>query len=490
MEYTKLSSYRFSKGKFIAPWNEFMSPVDDEMSWVYGRLPEYLWIALVLKKYGRREGFKRLNPVLHTILEQTSLQHVRMSDFLLAKEEEKRIVFQAFKNEFGADCISPLTTIITGDVDSLFALFFSNQELVEERISVVQNCLRTAMNQHSDEATDIRYVVLVYSLLCGKLHVMKEQADKVFMYQFLEHSDSEMQIIRPLIRSCELMILTLEKPNNNYLKRFWSTISEMTECELYTMAHVVENGDTAGYFSAVKNVFIFLQQAFVSCNPLDRKMKILLGLATYSFRRLEEAETHNLYNAISGRSIVRCMIEDYIMMKYLVDIEKDKPSVWEDFETYGIGQYKLVLTRHRENNAPRDSHVDPTILEAIVNEYHYEEFQDMDTRYFDSKNIREKANQVGEKELYGLYYDYDSAYEHGLWGAIRESALLKCDNPAHQYHCIPNVDEDVVLKSVFPDCVFVLNKTICFLQTIYGIPDIMMSEIKAYEQSPSDRSDN
>uniref|UniRef100_UPI004057B053 helix-turn-helix domain-containing protein n=1 Tax=Agathobacter sp. TaxID=2021311 RepID=UPI004057B053 len=33
--------------------------------------------------------------------------------------------------------------------------------------------------------------------------------------------------------------------------------------------------------------------------------------------------------------------------------------------------------------------------------------------------------------------DYDSSFEHGLWGAIRESSLLKCNNPAHKYHCLP-----------------------------------------------------
>ena len=48
--------------------------------------------------------------------------------------------------------------------------------------------------------------------------------------------------------------------------------------------------------------------------------------------------------------------------------------------------------------------------------------------------IRLKAESVGEKDLFGLYYDYDSSYEHGLWGAIRESSLLKCTNPAHKYH--------------------------------------------------------
>lgn len=67
----------------------------------------------------------------------------------------------------------------------------------------------------------------------------------------------------------------------------------------------------------------------------------------------------------------------------------------------------------------------------------------MDTRYFgkQNKNIREKSKRVDEQILYSSYCDYDSAYENGLWGAIRESSLLKCNNPTHQYHCVQGVQD-------------------------------------------------
>lgn len=482
MEYTKLSSYKFKTGKFISPWNEFMDPVDDNKSWTYGRLPEYLWIAFILKRYGREEGFRRLNPILHTIKEKTNLIHIRMSDFMLANEEQKDCIFTTIIENTEVECVAPLTVVLSGDIDSLFALKFATTISIEDRVNAIQECMKAVMNHQSNESTDIRYTVLIYSLICGKLHLMQEQADLLFKYQFLEHSDEEMRMIRPLIRSSELMLLTMEKANDSYLNLFWKAISELTECDLYMMNFEDEKAETNNYFIMVKSIFSYFQQLYVACNPLDKKMKVLLGIATYSFKRLEEAEKHNLYNSISGRSIIRNMIENYIMMKYLTILEGEKVSIWNDFETYGIGQYKLVLARHRECELKRDAHVDEHILEAIVNEFRYEEFQDMDTRYFNNGNIREKATKVGEKDLYGLYYDYDSAFEHGLWGAIRESALLKCDNPAHQYHCVPNVDDDVSLKSIFPDCVYVMNKTIRFLDTIFGVPESMIGDINRYEE--------
>jgi len=219
----------------------------------------------------------------------------------------------------------------------------------------------------------------------------------------------------------------------------------------------------------------------VSANPLDEKMNVILGISTYSYKRFKEAYEHNLFNAISGRSCIRVLIESYIMLRYLIKNESLHENIWRDYQFYGIGLYKLVLARHRDSEDRKLAHFDKDYIEALVNEFKFEEFIDMDTRYFDTQNIRLKAESVNEKELYGLYYDYDSSFEHGLWGAIRESALVKCDNPAHQYHCIPDIENQNRLKSVLPDCIMVMNKTISFLKDIYGIPSPLFEEVTTFE---------
>ena len=48
----------------------------------------------------------------------------------------------------------------------------------------------------------------------------------------------------------------------------------------------------------------------------------IFGIATYSYKRLLEVVDHKLFNSISGRGAVRVLIENYIMMKYLVSTEK------------------------------------------------------------------------------------------------------------------------------------------------------------------------
>lgn len=55
MRHSKLADHTFKKGKFITPINSLLTikKFEDEKSWTYGRMPEYLWIGLILKYYGR-----------------------------------------------------------------------------------------------------------------------------------------------------------------------------------------------------------------------------------------------------------------------------------------------------------------------------------------------------------------------------------------------------------------------------------------------------
>ena len=74
---------------------------------------------------------------------------------------------------------------------------------------------------------------------------------------------------------------------------------------------------------------------------------------------------------------------------------------------------------------------------------------------------------LGESELYNIY-DYDSNYEHSLWGAIRECSLMKCENPGHMYHCVPDVDDVQKCTNVCEDCCFIMDKTINILKEEFG----------------------
>ncbi|WP_461612087.1 DUF5677 domain-containing protein [Clostridium sp. Marseille-QA1073] len=480
MRYNKLSEHKFKKGKFIAPFNEFVTPVSNNETWCFGRLPEYIWIGLILNEYGRSKG---MDKVYHVIIKLNSIDSgivaPRLSEILSMENSKQEEFYDYVLTIVEKKVLSPLTLIFTYSDYPIFAKKFAEPNIkVEDRIKPLDEVLRKSMYHQSDFSTDIRFIALYYMCMTGKVVMQKEQVENLMKYPYLEHNDEKMRMLRPSIRASELMILNMEKKAEWYLISFWRKISIMTECELYRIEFSEETANTELYMEQLHEVFAYLSELLCKVNPLDNKMLVLFGIGTYSYKRLLEVVEHKLFNSISGRGAVRILIENYIMMKYLVSIEDKHENVWAEYQFYGIGQYKLIIARFREQEKElKNSHVDYKYMECLVNEFIIEETIDMDTKYFDKQNIRSKAEFVGEKELYGLYYDYDSAYEHGLWGAIRESSLLKCDNPAHHYHCVPDIENNQNLKSVWYDCVSIMEKTLLFLDSVYGIPKYLLSEV-------------
>lgn len=159
------------------------------------------------------------------------------------------------------------------------------------------------------------------------------------------------------------------------------------------------------------------------------------------------------------------------MLKYLLKHAKEKPLIWEDYKQYGIGKYKLLLLKAREFGTDKIGHIKEPILDFIVNEDKWEEFQDTDLSYFDRQGIREKFIDVGEKLLFDVAYDYDSNFAHGLWGAVRESAMVRCENDAHQNHRLPDLEFKQKLPSVARDCREALLGCMKLLKDEFGISD-------------------
>lgn len=485
MRSSKLSEHIFKKGTFITPWNNVLGKKTKEQSWSLQRLPEYLWLALILDRYGRKDGLNKCYYILKKLHEiDSGITAPVFSSILELNEEKQEDLFLYINKIIESSVLSPLTLLFTYSDYRIFARKYINiNVLPSDREKIITEVMKKYYFHQSELATDIRFLVLFHSIQSGKYKIPSRELDLILEYPKLEHTDEKMRLIRPTIRSLEMMVLHLEVHNEDYLKEFWRRISKMTDCELYCVDWKENNNNADRYMELIYESFQYFTDCFVSKDVLSKKELVLLGLGTYSYKRVLEVYDHNLYNSIASRGTVRTVIECYIMMKYLLKSEGQDEDIWMKYEKYGIGLYKTIVTRYRDAEKElNNSHVDYKYIELLVNELMDEEYLDMDTSYFDKKNIREKAIAVGEKELFGLYYDYDSSFEHGLWGAIRESSLLKCNAPTHQYHCVPDIDNKQKLKSVWPDCIMSLNKIVSLLNEIYKLPASLYKEVIQFEQ--------
>lgn len=480
-----MSDHIFKKGRFITPWNNALGNLAKMQSWSLNRLPEYLWLGLILNKYGRKKGLEKSYYILNKLHEINKGLSVPAFSLILKLDiEEQKKLYSYIIETADRQVLSPLTILYTYSDYQEFSRWFSDPRIApSDRQKSIDTVLSEAYFHQSELATDIRFLITYFSLLTGRIQMSKAEIDLILEYPHLEHSNERMRIIRPTIRSTEMMLLRLEILNEQFLEDFWRRISKMSECKLFCIKFPSNESDADKYIETLHEIFKYLSNCFISISPLDKKMLVLLGISTYSYKRLIEIVNHNLYNTIASRGSIRTIIESYIMMKYLIENENTQENIWDKFQYYGIGLYKVVLARSRETESNlSNSHIDYKYLELLVNEYMDEEYIDMDTSYFDKQNIREKAVSVGEKELYGLYYDYDSSYEHGLWGAIRESSLIKCESPAHQFHCVPDYENKQNLKNVWPDCVQVMNKIIFLLDELYSIPEHLLKEVVSIDK--------
>lgn len=288
MKRSKLSDHTFQKGKFITPINAIplAHELEDEKSWTYGRMPEYLWIGLILKYYGRDEGLRKSYGIISALHKLApGLYTARLSQILKLDADIQKRFYDYITCSGAKEALAPLTVFLTASKAPVFAkCFYCPDQSVEDRCEAIIQTMREIMDHQSNEATDIRFVALYFNQLSGEVHLLREQVDLLVSYPSSKHTDEIMRMARPTVRSLEMMILTFEEVDSAYLKEFWRCVSEMTDCSIFAIRFPEEKRNITAYMEKLHEVFVYLSKLFSTAVPLNEKMSVLLGIATYSYK--------------------------------------------------------------------------------------------------------------------------------------------------------------------------------------------------------------
>lgn len=475
---SKLSEHKLDKRKgiVVSPINFNLKDTITLTSWTEERMPEFLWLGLILLFLGRKEGFEKAGHILSEISKRIpSLFYPRFSMILSLPSDEQRIIFKIINQHIEKKILSPLTILYKNKDYAVFNEYFYIPEFrVEDRISVLSQAIKAFSSHSSNDATDLRFLVLSLLLFHGKLYISKDleiSGKAIQDYPYIDHDDERMNVYRPIIRSME-GVTNFEKRNYQFTKKFWRDVGMVTPCKPVVIQFEKDEMNYNEFIFVCRKKLEYILYSNKEKSLADDKFDVIVGSVNYALKIFIEMNQNSLGNSILGRHGIRTIIEIYIMTKYLLKKESANPRIWEEYKLYGISKYKLILLKARESDITKTSHLVPEIFEVLVNEIKWEEFIDIDLKYFDKLGIREKSIEVGEKELYDLFYDYDSNFSHGLWGAIRESSMLSCDNPTHKYHSIPDIQSDQILSDVKSDSVIVLEKLFHLLFEIYSLPDM------------------
>lgn len=475
MEKLKLENYKMKKGVLVAPFSEL--PGLRLGNWTYQRLPSFFWFALILKEYDHSDGLEICGKIIKYIHDTHKLEFPLFSEILKLDETQQVDIFMYVNTLVEPKVLYPLTLIFSYSKYPFFAKHFYDTDLNIDRKKVLMELIKDTYDNQSELSSDLRFLIIWSAVVANKVKFMRGLSitEALTNYPYTPHSDDNMRLWRPSVRATELGLQDIIRYDSDFNMVFWKEMSEMTQCELFVFHYEEkENFDEEKlYVDKCKKIAEYYNGLFQNFHPLDSKMEVLISIYGYSYKRMLELVEHNLFNQISGRSIVRNIIENFIMIKYLVLEETNHPNIWKEFVSYGLGQLKLILLKYKDKSrsTPVDSHFNVDYIESILDSETDEKFLNLDTRYFDKKNIREKAISVDEKDLFDFYYDYDSQYEHGLWGAIRESISVSCNTATHQYHHTIDYENKQNLSSVWNDCKKVMDKTIIYLNSIYPLPE-------------------
>lgn len=471
---SKLSDHSYKKGKIITPINSMLGEKLLLNSWNAQRLPEYLWLGLILLNYDRKVGLEIGQRILYLISRvDIDISKPKISLITQANEHQQREIYNIILNLIEPEVLAPLTILLRGDKYHLFNEYFYVKELsVESRILRMKEAVEKFYDHQSHLATDLRYLVICLPLIKGKIQLFEglNATDAIKNYSLINHDDEKMKLYRPSIRSLEG--IDHEEKDESYISYFWNELGMLTDCEPLFINFRELNTDVNILIDDTKDVLEQLMLENKEIQLDNGKFSVLIGSTIYMTKIIKELIDKKLENSILGRHAFRTILEVYIMMKYLIQNEYANSNIFSEYQIYGIGKYKHVMLRARNSSIVEgNTHIEMPILNALVNEPMFEEYIDIDVRYFDAQSIKKKFELVDELDLYEVYYEYDNNYVHGFWGAVRESSMLFCDNPLHKYHSVPDFENYQKLSSVVFDTEKVFKKHIELLSSQFEFPD-------------------
>ena len=436
-------------------------------SWSKERLPEYIWIGILRNSCNnKKDYFKKFYHLKEYMLKTLEEPTDKFSTILKLKREDKISLFEKIKEVFGDKVLDPIIIVSNFDKD-LRDSFLDKSNTNNKRISTINEIIKKMYDRHCDFAMDVRYSALILKI--NKIYFPSNDMiikDAIQKYPLLENDN-------PLIDMYKISLSSLEgmdffDSTYDYSKYFYEEMYLMTDCNPKIIVYP-KTGDIDLLTTKIRE----LKKLILKSEEIksDDKRDVIVGNIVYIYKIVKEIIDNNLYDSIISRFVLRTITEVIVNIKFLCSQEKDNPDIWEAFKDYGNSKYKMIYKRIEEGTTLNDNckHFDEVMLKLLANETKSEEFLKVSFKDFADKNVRQKFILVDEKDLYDTYYDYDTCFTHGYWGAIRESSLLTCDNPAHNYHSVADTECNQKLINCCDDLIFLIDKIIVIMNSELGV---------------------
>lgn len=335
--------------------------------------------------------------------------------------------------------------------------------------STIAHCI----DHQSERSTDIRWLRVLNAIACDRLNLPERMEMRV--EEILEFpKKGDLRIVRPFIRATEMILRSVDRDDEPFhmapgfpFSEFWRECYEKTPCMMSPLKSR-DKDDLSLVKSYVAELNDLTDEVVakyidsISSTGIDARLEGAFGLCFFAIRILREALPADIALSLSGRLLLRSLVEVFITLRYLT--AKDDPKIWMQYRHYGVGQAKLSFLKNIDASSV-PAFLDMSKLEALANEDMWMEYANIDLGAWADKNLRSMATEVNCKDVYDAFYDSLSGFSHGNWGAIRETSFGVCLNPLHRFHRMPLLDAPI--PDVKADCCRLLNRMLDDLSSLY-----------------------
>ena len=128
-------------------------------SWAKSRLPEFLWIGLIIYNQGRKNGFENLYCIIKD-LECEGIAIPQLSKIFELTEERQRKYWSIITQYVEKNVLMPLTTVITPDINEIFYDYFFDFSMnIDDNILKLLDIAKESNRLHDELSTDICFIV-------------------------------------------------------------------------------------------------------------------------------------------------------------------------------------------------------------------------------------------------------------------------------------------------------------------------------------------
>ncbi|TSA87782.1 hypothetical protein FNU79_00540 [Deinococcus detaillensis] len=443
-------------------------------SWMNVRMPEMLWATLLVSTLPREDAlkfFRIFAENFSALSEEKRPKDLFISDLAsidyIELERVIRVAIDGVPNASYA--LRPLLLFPNIPGRAVWESVLSAPD--ENGPMQIVEAVSKVLNHQSEEATDCRWIRVVYTMLCGKLMFPESLAD--LAREILEYPNwGQMEKVRPSVRAAEITLSQVREhgglPNEEteWTKHFWEVGFQATPCLVGERVHQNEEIDVNIFQDEIFRLRTEVSEAFIdtqTTSAIDTRHDGAFGLILYAIDICSEISQPKIHNGTLGRIGLRTVVEIFITLSYLIKL--DDPKKWEAYRNYGAGQAKLAFLKLLDVESLPDF-VDMEALEDLANEDLWQEFLTIKIGNWDAGNLRKMSEAADEKNIYDSFYDWTSGYIHGQWGVVRDTTMTNCVNPLHRLHRVPKQYQDY-RASVIGDLRVLLANMVNKLKVIY-----------------------